>query len=256
MGKELDGTTYENYIVCPELKRKLEELHEKKYELLELINKRKSKGEEIPTYIVELAGMPRTGKSVCTEKVKEFFRYARYDVLRTQEPAEILKNRYGSMDFTKLEFNDKTLEVSKEQLEELKKENPHIILQDRGVFDNYIWYQKMYENNDINFETYLSKTRNINSALLLDDQIFLMVADPEVIIQRDFDTEIFLEKRKNTTIDGVTQYRNSMDNLLTRVNNDNIKMIDTSFITPQETAIIIADNIINGMTKKLINKNM
>ena len=44
-----------------------------------------------------------------------------------------------------LEFNDKTLEVSRKSLEIAKKKNSDIILMDRGIIDNYFWYQMLYE---------------------------------------------------------------------------------------------------------------
>lgn len=183
---------YKNYIKDSELIKKLEVLHEKKYILKELIDKQKEKD----TFVVELAGMARTGKTVSTERIFEFFKMANYTVLRTKEPAQIVKERYDITKLSNVSFNDKTLEISREQLDSCLSMKPDIILQDRGIFDNYIWYQMMFERGDIDEETYLSKMTNINNVIEEDDQLYLMTADPEIIVARDYSDQIFLEPRK------------------------------------------------------------
>ncbi len=245
---------YKKYIQDKDLIKKLEVLHEKKYRLKEIIDKQEKK---IP-YIVELAGMPRTGKTVSSERVFEFFKMANFSVLRTKEPAQIVKERFDVRDLSNIEFNDKTLEISKEQLKYCVGQNPDIILQDRGVFDNYIWYQMMYERGEISYKTYLEKMGDLNESINYNDSLYLMTADPEVIVKRDYSDQIFLEPRKKTTIEGVTMLKNGMENLINNMeNNDKLIKLDTSDITEVDTAMIISNNIIDGMTKKLtIKKNM
>lgn len=243
---------YREYIKDSELVCKLERLHEKKYRLKELIDKQKEK----ETFVVELAGMARTGKTVSTERIFEFFKMANYTVLRTKEPAQIVKERYDITKLSNVEFNDKTLEISREQLDEFLSRKPDIILQDRGVFDNYIWYQMMFERGDIDEKMYLSKMANINDVIHEDDQLYLMTADPKIIVARDYSDQIFLEPRKKTTIEGVSKLRDGMINLLDRIHQDNIYIVDTSNLSEIDTAVIISENIIDGMTKKLTYKNM
>lgn len=238
---------YKKYITDKEKLKKLEILHKKKYELKELLDKQKKR----KPFIVELAGMPRTGKTVTTERVFEFFKMADYKVLRTKEPAQIVKERFDTKSLSGVEFNDKTLEISIEQLEYCKSMNPDIILQDRGVFDNYIWYQMMYERGQISFETYLSKISNMNEVIKDDDQLYLMTADPEIIVKRDYLDQIFLEPRKKTTIEGVSQLRQGMNNLYDKVDTKGVIILDTSDISETETAIRISNSIIDGMKLKL-----
>ena len=243
---------YKNYIKDEKLVQRLEKLHEQKYKLKELIDKQNKK----ETFIVELAGMARTGKTVSTERIFEFFKMANYSIVRTKEPAQIVKERYDITKLSNVDFNDKTLEISIENLDYCLSKEPDIILQDRGIFDNYIWYQMMYEKGEIDFNTYNEKMSNINKVLERNDQLYLMVADPVEIVRRDYQDQIFLEPRKKTTIDGVTKLRDGMDNLLKNVSNDNIFKIDTTNISSIETAVVLSENIINGMTKKLTLKNM
>ena len=238
---------YRKYLTDEELINKLEELHEKKYRLKELMSNQKQK----KPFVVELAGMPRTGKTVSSERVFEFFKMANYSVLRTKEPAQIVKERYDITKLSNINFNDLTLEISKEQLNECVNQNPDIVLQDRGIFDNYIWYQMMYERGDIDRETYLEKMSGVNGMINLDDQLYLMTADPETIVKRDYYDQIFLEPRKKTTIEGVTMLRNGMMNLSNSIKSDKLIELDTTDITEVDTAIIISNNIIDGMIKKL-----
>ena len=240
---------YRKYIQDEVLRTKLEELHEKKYRLAELLTKNDSK-----PFVVELSGMARTGKTISTEKVFEFFKMANISVLRTKEPAQIVKEKYDITNFTNTEFNDKTLEISKEQLEQCLLKKPNIILQDRGVFDNYIWYQMMYERGEIGIDTFNKKMSGINEALELLDQLYFMTAKPDVIVQRDYLDQIFIENRKKTTIEGVTMIKNSMDHLKNRVDSSKLIELDTTGINEIETSIIISDNIMNGMIKKLTLK--
>lgn len=243
---------YKDYIKDDKLVKRLEKLHEQKYKLKELIDKQNKK----ETFIVELAGMARTGKTVSTERIFEFFKMANYSIVRTKEPAQIVKERYDITKLSNVDFNDKTLDISIENLDYCLSKEPDIILQDRGIFDNYIWYQMMYEKGEIDFNTYKEKMSNINKVLERNDQLYLMVADPVEIVKRDYQDQIFLEPRKKTTIDGVSKLRDGMDNLLKNVSNDNIFKIDTTNISSIETAVILSENIINGMTKKLTLKNM
>ena len=246
---------YRKYIKDEKLLKKLEELHEKKYRLKELMDKLKEQSNIFKNYknpyIVELAGMPRTGKTVSSERVFEFFKMANYNVLRTKEPAQIVKERYDIRNLSNIEFNDKTLEISKEQLSDCINQKPDIILQDRGIFDNYIWYQMMYERGEISYTTYLEKMSDLNESVEIDDSLFLMTADPEVIVQRDYSDQIFLEPRKKTTIEGVTMLKNGMNNIVANMDSKNIINLDTSNINEVDTAIIISEHILKGMTKKL-----
>lgn len=242
---------YKEYINDKLLLEKLEKLNEKKYNLKKLIDSNKV---EKQPYVVELAGMPRTGKTVSIEKIFEFFLHANYRVMKTKEPAQIVKETYDISILSNLEFNDKTLEISKIELSQCKDNKPDIILQDRGIIDNYIWYQMMYERNEISLETYNEKLSSINIDLKEIDQLYLMIADPKVIIMRDYINQIYLENRKKTTIEGVTKLKNGMENLSKKINSSNFYQIDTTSLTEIDTSILISNSIIDGMTKKLTLK--
>ena len=243
---------YKIYIKDEERYKKLEELHKRKYELKTLLDNRKERN----PFIVELSGMPRTGKTVSTERIFEFFKMANYKVLKTKEPAQIVKERYDITKLSGVEFNDKTLEISREQLDYCKSQKPDIILQDRGVFDNFIWYQMMFQKGEISEKVFLSKIRNINDVLKENDQLYLMTADPEIIVQRDYNDQIFLEPRKKTTVECVTALKNGMNSIMKKVSGEDIIRLDTSYMSEIDIATKISNNIIDGMIKKLTYKKM
>ncbi|MBP3635781.1 MAG: hypothetical protein J6J17_04960 [Bacilli bacterium] len=160
---------FENNI---ELMKKLEYLHEKKVKLKELL--KNTNNDE--SYVIEFCGLPRTGKSVCTEKVYSFFKNGGLKVEKAEEPAYIIKRNMSFEEIrsmNELEFNDKTLEVSRQSLIVEKNKNPEIILMDRGVIDNYFWYQMMHENKTIDLDTYLSKISELDKDLDSIDQLFV-----------------------------------------------------------------------------------
>lgn len=242
-----------------ELMYKLEELHKKKTKLRDLIKKEGSD----ESFVVELCGLPRTGKSVSTEKVYSFFKNGGFKVEKATEPAYLIKSSLSFReirDMSELEFNDKTLEVSRYSLNLSKQKNPDIILMDRGVIDNYFWYQMMYENSIIDFNTYLSKISDLDKDLYSIDQLFVMTADPKTVILRDYLNQIYLEKRNKTTLEKVIKLRDSYMNLLPMIesqkNNPNdILNLDTTNMNEIETSIFLADSIMDSMKRKLVLSN-
>ena len=114
----------------------------------------------------------------------------------------------------------------------------------------------MYERGQISYDTYLKKIKDMNEVVEDNDLLFLMTAKPEIIIQRDYLDQIFLEPRKKTTVEGVSQLKQGMFNLYNKMKVEGVVLLDTSYIDETETAINISDTIIDGMRLKLKNKNM
>lgn len=240
-----------------ELLRKLERLHEEKYKLKDQLHSY----DEPLRYKVELSGLPRTGKSTCVERVYDFFKEAGFKVGRTQEPADILKQSITTEERKKLsplEFNNCTMQISKQELSRLSSQENDLILEDRGVIDNYFWYQKMYNEGIINLETFERLLLTLATDLEDVDHLFIMLAEAKKIIERDYMNQIFLEERTNTTLEGVRKLRASYDLLMPRIKSyvkkPQIGQIDTSNINVIDTSIIIADDIMLGMTRKLTLK--
>ena len=236
---------------------KLEQLHQRKYAL----KKELSLAAFDKPFVVEFSGLPRTGKSTSIEKVYEFFKQANFQIDKTKEPAQIIKEMLTNeqrKSMSNLDFNNKTLEISREELSKKLESNNDIIIQDRGVIDNYFWYQMMYDEGIIDSLFYNNVIKSLSKDIMDTDQIFIMLANPEVIIYRDYINQIYLEDRTKTTIDRVKKFREGFDHLLPLLQkmspSDKLILLDTSNIDEIELSITIADKIMDGMSKKLILK--
>ena len=236
--------------VDEERANKLLELHEKKIKLKELLEK-----QEKP-FITELAGLPRTGKTHITENVFEFFKNGGIDVKITGEPAELIKREFSVSEIrkmTSLDFNDNTLFYSKQLLQDAINTNPNLIIMDRGVIDNYFWYQKMLDNGDIDELIYKNRVRRLRKDLHSIDKLYILTASPEKIIERDIRSQIYLEDRKNTTIENVSKLHKAImeteDNMFEK---ERFVNIDTDNLSVIDTSIFIANDILDSMHKKLV----
>lgn len=131
-------------------------------------------------------------------------------------------------------------------------------MQDRGVIDNYFWYQMMYEENKISTEFYEQILLRLSQDLMTVDQLFIMFADSEIIIFRDYINQIYLEARKKTTIERVTQLRAGFEHLLplieSKMPEQNLVRLDTSNMGEVETSIFIADKVMDGVYNKILCK--
>lgn len=243
---------FEKYITDEEVRKKLKELHESKYELKSILDSQNNKS----SFVIDICGLPRTGKTNTVSKLLTFFRKANYRVLSTKEPAEIIKETEDSKLLTDKEFNDKTFDISKHQLEILSDKKPDIILQDRGVFDNFIWYQMMYDKGELSDQEYDRIIGLLPTVLSIDNIIYILVGDSLEIVKRDYNYEITLEDRKKTTEENIDNLRNSIKSLLQKIQNkDNIRIIDTTNLNERDMAIIVAEDIINTMKKKYIKNH-
>lgn len=249
---------YEKYFVeNRETMYKLEELHKKKVELKRIIQELNVN----ESYIMELSGLPRTGKSVTMDRLYEFFKFGKIDIQRTKEPAQIIKEKFSEEELSKVsgvEFNDMTLQISRGELKRNINLNPDIIIQDRGVIDNYFWYQMMYNDGKINRETFIDKLKDLKEDINQVDKIFVLVAKPEVAVARDYSTQIYLEPRKKTTEEGIAKLKKGLDDLApVLIENgaaEKLVFIDTTSIKEIETSIIVADKLMDGMKQKLLKK--
>ena len=240
-----------NKYISDEQYKQFERIDKKKIELKDLINNSSNK----KTTIVELCGLPRTGKTSSIRRMYNFFKAGDLQVLCTKEPADIVKEEYDTKKISSKQFNDLTLDISIKQLQNLLNSKPDIILQDRGVFDNYIWYQMMYEKGIISKEEYERIFSQIQKAIDLSDVIYIMIASPEEIIKRDYLDNIYLESRTKTTIENINNLNKSIISLVKKIDNKKIKVLDTTKIKELDVAVILSSDIMDTIKSKYININ-
>lgn len=236
-----------------ELLEKLQYLHNKKLNLNEMI---KSNQDSSP-YIVEMSGLPRTGKTESFNKVFQFFKNGGLKIEKLEEPAYLIKSTLTFdeiRNISNLDFNDKTLQISRENLEKGFLKNPNIIFMDRGIIDNYFWYQKMFDDNEIDLDIYNDRMNSLICDFNKIDQLYIMSANPSTIIYRDYVNQLYLENRNKTTLENVVKLKKSIDKLTKRIvemSSGKVYSIDTDYMSVMDTSIQVADTIMDGMIKKL-----
>lgn len=247
---------YKKYFVGHEARlNELEKLHKRK-DLL----KKKLEKEKLENFSIELSGLPRTGKTNTVNRIYDYFKMGDIDISKLEEPAGIIKEKYTCdeiSNFTRVDFNDKTLEISRELLEKEKNKGKNsIIIMDRGVIDNYFWYEMMYEDNILTKDEFYKKISNLEEDISKINQLYVLFSEPNTIVYRDYLNEIYLEDRKKTTLEGVSKLRDSYYNLLPLIKNNNIdlEVLDTTGLKEMDTSIKITNHILDGIDKKLVLK--
>ena len=247
---------YKKFLSNYEYLEELEKIHERKVNL----RKKLVESETIDPFVIEFSGLPRTGKTVTSDRIYEFFKFGDFNIEKTTEPAAIIKRTHTPDElktFSSLDFNDETLRISREELENKKAKHPDIIIQDRGVIDNYFWYQMMFINGVIDEETFVNKIANICIDLKTMNQLYVFKADPTTIVLRDYLNEIYLEDRKKTTVEQVTKLRDGIDEFLPTIEKNIPKSTelfnyDTTNFTEIDTSIAIANSIMDGMERRIV----
>lgn len=236
-----------------DLIERLEKLHKQKAMLKNILEKEKE------PFVVEMSGLPRTGKTECLEKIYDFFKHGNINIVKADEPAYIIKSRLTFNEIknmSSIEFNDMTLTAARSSLKDAKEKNPDIILMDRGIIDNYFWYQMLFNNSEMSKDIYLDRLKRLKEDLSLIDKLFVMNADTDTIIYRDYINNIYLEERNKTTKEKVDKLRRGVNGILFQINDDGskIKEIDTSNISNIDTSIMLSEEIMDGINKKVLSR--
>ena len=243
--------SYKNYI-DNDYVAKLEKLHQEK-QLLKLLIDSKQIDEPL---VIELSGLPRTGKTTTFEQLYDFFKKGGFKISKAEEPADLLKKSMSLCELKNLsdvQFNDRTLEISKNNLINAKKAGSDIIVMDRGIIDNYFWYQLYFNKKLISKEIYTFYLKQLKSDIEMIDKLFLLNANTDVIMKRDYNNSIYIEDRNKTNEENVNNLAiayNDLGNNLEEFYNDMVR-IDTSTISPRDKAILIADETIKSYQKKI-----
>ena len=100
-----------------ELLFKLEQLHRKKQKLKELLNNKK----EINPFVVELCGLPRTGKTVSLGKLYEFFKNGGINIEKADPEIIIYRDYINSL------YLEKRNKTTLERVSNLEKGLEHLL---------------------------------------------------------------------------------------------------------------------------------
>ena len=234
--------------------QKLQLLHKKKMALKEKIRTFSS------PFIVEFSGSPRSGKTTSVNLIYDFFKNADFKVKYMEEPAAQIKKIYAtqseSQKLTAVEFNNQALCISEKFVEEISSSDLDLVLLDRGVLDNYIWFEKMHREGLIGDKDYIL-LMNQRMSWVKDkiNLLYLMFCQPDIAVKRDYLNSLYLEERKKTNHQNIMQLNDCMSYLIPYFEkalggNSYVRKLDTSFSNIQDNAIELTSTIISSMEKR------
>ena len=80
---------------------------------------------------------------------------------------------------------------------------------DRGIIDNYFWYQLYYNKQEISKEDYKFYLKQLLDDVKLLDKLFLLTAKTDEIMKRDYNASIYIEDRNKTYKDNIEKLANA-----------------------------------------------
>lgn len=184
------------------------------------------------TKIIELFGLPRTGKTTGIKAVKEYLKGKGYSVRVISERASVCPiddklhpffNYWTSISLMKeyVEANDKKIDF---------------ILADRGIFDAYVWVNLLNKGGEKSIESDFLNLVSQNFIISNYYETFYFNSDLDTIMKREYERQVNRHTGRimNTkTLDG---YSKSFSNIESNLKKwCSIKKIDTSNLTIQQT---------------------
>lgn len=214
-----------------------------------LIFKRKKikdiiQNKETEPFVIELCGLPKTGKTSCINIIRYFFENQKISV-------EVIDNRISIYErlrnIDSLKFNDNIIELSKQKLKLIKRKNPNIIIMENGIIDSYFFYQRLYDNKKISEIEFKEKIKKLTDDFKDIDQLYIMNASLNEVYKRDNKVVLDFLINKKEDIDRFFY-------ILISIDGTKICEINTDSIDEKYTSLILIDSITNEILKKL-NKN-
>ncbi len=236
---------------------KLKKLHYRKLE----VYKMKMVLDNKKPYVIEFTGTPRTGKTTLIKNIEDFFKKCNFSVTVLEEfttsdryKKEIkprLKNEYE---------NIVNMEIPKYVLEDLNtaiNKKPDVILIDRSLLDRMIWVERLYNKEGISKENYDNYIKEYIP--IIRNKINIIIGtytDSLTALKRDYKANLSLEKRRFLSKKNVDEYNSALVNVnkISKNNNINFNMYDTTAKSEREVSFEIIDAILSDMRRVYIEE--
>lgn len=236
---------------------KLKKLHYRKLE----VYKMKMVLDNKKPYVIEFTGTPRTGKTTLIKNIEDFFKKCNFSVTVLEEfttsdryKKEIkprLKNEYE---------NIVNMEIPKYVLEDLNtaiNKKPDVILIDRSLLDRMIWVERLYNKEGISKENYDNYIKEYIP--IIRNKINIIIGtytDSLTALKRDYKANLSLEKRSFLSKKNVDEYNSALVNInkISKNNNINFNMYDTTMKSEREVSFEIIDTILSDMRRVYIEE--
>ncbi len=241
------------------LLEKLEQLHIKKKEIMEL---RENNGKLQTPMVITLSGTPRSGKTSCLEILVDFFKKTNLKVKQIDEPAGIIYSKLKNKEEKQKLLADRVGFV--EQQYELGDSliNQHlldsdIILCDRGIIDTFIWYDMYYQMQMMNEKRYNSFLEKMNKKVSYTNKFYALYSTTFEAMKRDYLCSLSLEPRTTLSEENIERYISSLLRIypLVKEKIHSSHLIDTTKISIMDTSIIIANDILEEVKTKYLRRD-
>ena len=248
------GTSYED----SQLLSRLKELHEKKYLLKMALDKELFKLKR--PFVIEFTGTPRTGKTSTIKALKDFFQKAGFKVHIVEEltTSDYYKFTLSNIrkNFNLANWNLLILSETYSLLHKAMNSDADIIIVDRGINDRQIWNHCRYVAKEMDYDTMIeNQDLYAPMSMRFVNVLVALKASPEVSVYRDYINSLALEPRRFNTFENIKAFNNSMDSMteyFNRVVSDFV-MIDTDNLTISETALTVANAVLDDIFDKILN---
>lgn len=235
----------------------LVKIHYKKEEIFKL----KNVLSEVPPYIIEFTGTPRTGKTSLINNLYDFFKKKGFNVKVLEEFTTSKKYKKEIYPLLKDKYkNIVNTEIPKyvlKQLEEAISEKTDIIIIDRSLFDRLIWVDRLVLKNGMSEEEYNDYKKMYLP--LIKEKINIVIStytDSLTALKRDYNANLSLEKRTFLNETNVNEYNKSLLNMKDLANNENINfnLFDTTEKNQREISFEVVNVILKDMRKNFLDK--
>lgn len=236
--------------------KKLKNLHFRKVELMKL-----KRLFDLPTYVIEFTGTPRTGKTTLINNLKDFFKKGGFKISVLEEFTTSEKYKKEIFPLLKDKYkNIVNIEIPKYvrcQLEDSLKENNDIIIVDRSLFDRLIWVERLHIKNGMDDQEYNDFFEEYTEVIKSEiNSIIATYTDSLTSLKRDYNANLSLEKRNFLSIENVNEYNEALLNVKTIAENKNINvdLFDTTSKSERTISMEVADKLLTQMREFYLNK--
>ena len=153
------------------------------------------------------------------------------------------------------ELNICIIKEAEKQLKEAINQVSDIIMIDRSLNDRAIWNHRRFKKNDMTEKQYNEITGKYSElSRELIDMLVIGYTDSKTALKRDYVNSLALEPRRFLNIENIEEYNTSMESSMKVFKNSvsNIYRLDTTDITPRDSSVLIAENIMIIMREQYI----
>ena len=233
-------------------------IHRKKYLFKTILEKGFIKRKK--PFIVELFGTPRTGKTTVIKNLYEFFKKAGFKVMVIEELTtsqfykdEVLPHK---KEMTIGAYNLHIMHVAFDQLKSAVESDYDVVLIDRGINDRQIWnYIRLQRGDMIAEECQKAMHTYGDFSRKWINMLVQLKVDAKTSVERDYVSSLSLETRRFNNITNIEEYNLAMDSMTDfhKKAVNHFVSIDTKKVTPVETSIIVANQLLDRMLSVAIS---